>query len=143
MSTLKQQFKDIMKTEQLLKFKFIEDIFYYDGPLISFALTEDNTPVLEIWCGLNREENYNLFAYAFLREEDLHPFLHADKSYFNVLKNCSEIILFKYKDKAYDFTVISSLEFLENYGLTEESSFAIELIELRKSLDAFYTKESL
>lgn len=132
-----------MKTNQLLNFKFIDDIIYYDGPIISLGLTQENSPVLEIWCDVNREENYHIYAYAFLREEDFQPFVEANKSYFNVLRDSQEIVVFKYNGQAYDFKVISQDEFLSNYGPKEDSSLAEDLIDFRKSLENFYRNESL
>lgn len=132
-----------MKTEQLLEFKFIDDLIYYDGPIISLGLIQDDSPVLQIWCDVNHEENYNLYAYAFLRKEDFQLFVDAEKSYFNVLKDSQEIVVFKYNGKAYDFSVMPHAEFLSNYGPQEDSSMADDLIDFRKSLEAFYIKDSV
>ena len=132
-----------MKTEKILDFQFIEDIVYYDGPLVSLGFSENNEPVLQIWCDVNHEENYNLYAYAFLNKEDFQAFVDAQKSYFNVLKDCEEIVVFKYNGNAFDFSVISNDLFLLNYGPKEDVSLSEDLIDFRASLKSFYNKESV
>jgi hypothetical protein len=63
----------------LLQFKFQEDILYFEGLLLSLGITEDNLPVLEIWC--DQEDEYNIYAYAYIKQEDLKPFINEEKSY--------------------------------------------------------------
>lgn len=132
-----------MKTEQLLKYKFIKELLYYDGPIISLAITENNEPVLEIWCDTNYEENYNLYAYAFMQLEDFQPFVDAKKSYYNVLKDAQQIVTFKYNGEAFDFSVMSNEEFLSNYGPRESADMNNELIDFRQAYEEYQAKEQL
>lgn len=111
-----------MKTNKLLDYKFIQDILYYDGPLLSLGILQDGTPVLQIWSDCTDE--YNLYAYAFMRPDDLQPFLNVQKDYYSVLQDSLEIILFKYNEEAYDFQVISNQKFIEQYG--PKPGFALE-----------------
>lgn len=133
-----------MKTNKLLEFTFLEYILYYDGPLISLGLTQDNSPVLEIWCNEDREKNFNLYAYAFMKEEDLQPFIDAEKSFFNVLKDSLEIIVFKYDGKAFDFEVWNNEDFLKEYGPKEHSDLNKDLIDFREKFNVFmHTKKEV
>ena len=86
-----------MKTDKLIDFKFFEDIIYYDGPLLSLGITQDNLPVLQIWCDINNADKYNLYSYVFINKDDLYSFINGEKSYLNVLKNSDEIIINKEK----------------------------------------------
>lgn len=132
-----------MKTDKLLDFKFIEDIIYYDGPIISLGLTQDDKPVLEIWCDVDREKNFNLYAYAYLKEDDFQPFINAEKSYFNVLKDTVEIVVFKYNGEAFDFEVMNNDFFIENYGPKESSDLSLDMIDFREKFQAYLQKESV
>lgn len=130
-----------MKTNTLIEFKFIKDIFHCQWALISLGFMQDDTPVLEMWCDINDEKDYNLYAYAFIRPEDLKPFINSEKSYFNVLKDSNEIILFKYNDKAYDFEIISNENYLHQYGPQESSDLSEDLINFREALEQFYNEQ--
>lgn len=132
-----------MKTDKLLDFKFLEDIIYYDGPIISLGLTQDDKPVLEIWCDVDREKNFNLYAYAYLKEDDFQPFINADKSYFNVLKDAVEIVVFKYNGEAFDFEVMNNDFFIENYGPKESSDLSLDMIDFREKFQDYLQKESV
>ncbi len=132
-----------MKTDKLLDFKFLEDIIYYDGPIISLGLTQDDKPVLEIWCDVDREKNFNLYAYAYLKEDDFQPFINAEKSYFNVLKDAVEIVVFKYNGEAFDFEVMNNDFFIENYGPKESSDLSLDMIDFREKFQAYLQKESV
>lgn len=132
-----------MKTDKLLDFKFLEDIIYYDGPIISLGLTQDDKPVLEIWCDVDREKNFNLYAYAYLKEDDFQPFINAEKSYFNVLKDAVEIVVFKYNGEAFDFEVMNNDFFIENYGPKESSDLSLDMIDFREKFQDYLQKESV
>lgn len=132
-----------MKTDKLLDFKFIEDIIYYDGPIISLGLTQEDKPVLEIWCDVDREKNFNLYAYAYIKEEDFESFINAKKSYYNVLKDSLEIVVFKYNGEAFDFEVMSNDFFVEHYGPQEDSDLSLDLIDFREKFQAYLTQESI
>lgn len=132
-----------MKTQKLLEYKLINELLYYDGPIISLGITENNEPVLEIWCDTNREENYNLYAYAFMQQEDFQPFVDAKKSYYNVLKDAQEIVIFKYNGEAFDFSVMSNEEFVGNYGPKPTADMNDDLIDFRKAWAEYQSKEKL
>lgn len=127
-----------MKTNKLINFKFLKDIIYYDGPIISLGFTQENFPVLEIWCNVDDEKKINFYAYAFIKEADLIPFINAEKSYFNVLKDSEEIILFQYiEDNACDFEVINNLQFLSDYGPEEDSDLSLYLEDFRAFFEEY------
>lgn len=131
-----------MKTNKLIEFKFLEDIVYYDGPLLSLGLTQDNVPVLEIWCDVEKEQNFHIYAYAFIQEEDFNPFINGEKSYLNVLKDSSEIIVFKYSEVAFDFEIMNNEEFIIKYGPKESCDLNDDLIDFRPKLKAFNHKQT-
>lgn len=121
-----------MKTNKLIDFKFLKDIIYYDGPIISLGITQENIPVLEIWCNVDYDKKINFYAYAFIKEEDLIPFINAEKSYFNVLKDSEEIIFFKYNgENAFDFEVVNNIQFINDYGPKEDSDLSLDLQDFR------------
>lgn len=130
-----------MKTQKLLEYKFIKDLLYYDGPIISLGITENQEPVLEIWCDTNREENYNLYAYAFMQPEDFESFVAAKKSYYNVLQDAQEIVTFKYNGEAFDFSIMSNDEFVSNYGPKPTADMDDDLIDFREAWAQYNTKE--
>lgn len=130
-----------MKTNKLIEFKFLEDIIDYEGPLLSLGLTKDNSPVLEIWCDIEKEKNFQLYAYAFIQEEDFKLFINCKKSYFNVLKDSIEIITFKYDGKAFDFKVMINKDFIEKYGPNENCDLTEDLSNFKKSLEEFSAKQ--
>lgn len=123
-----------MKVTELLKFKFLEELVYYDGPLLSIGVTEDNQPVFEVWLNINREEKYSLYAYVFIRPEDFYPFIQDEKMYFNVLKDSLSITAWKVNQEYYDFEEMSVEYFLENYGPNETVSLNDDLIDFREKL---------
>lgn len=132
-----------MKTEKLLEYNFIKDLLYYDGPIISLAITKNNEPVLEIWCDTNYEENYNIYAYAFMQVEDFQPFVDATKSYYNVLKDAQQIVTFKYNGEAFDFSIMNNDEFVSNYGPRESADLDNDLIEFRTAYAEYKAKEQV
>ena len=132
-----------MKTQKLLEYKFINELLYYDGPIISLGITKNNEPVLEIWCDTNREENYNLYAYAFMQPEDFQQFVDAKKSYYNVLKDAQEIVTFKYNGEAFDFSIMNNEEFVGNYGPKPTADMDDDLIDFRKAWAEYKSKEKL
>lgn len=132
-----------MKTEKLLKYTFIKELLYYDGPIISLGITNNKEPVLEIWCDTNHQENYNLYAYAFIQKEDFQPFVDAKKSYYNVLKDAQEIIIFKYNGEAFDFSIMSNEDFISNYGPKPTADMNNDLIDFREALAEFTSQKNV
>ena len=130
-----------MKTNKLIEFKFLEDIIDYEGPLLSLGLTQDNSPVLEIWCDVEKEKNLHIYAYAFIQKEDFNPFINGKKSYLNVLKDSIEITVFKYSEVAFDFTIMKNEEFIVKYGPKESCDLNEDLIDFRKLLEDFSAKQ--
>lgn len=68
-----------MKTDKLIEFKFIKSILYYEWAYLSLGLMQDDTPVLELWCDVDYEKNYNQYAYIFIRPEDCQLLIEAKK----------------------------------------------------------------
>jgi len=130
-----------MKINKLIDFKFLKDILYYDGPIISLGLTNDNLPVFEIWCDENKENNINIYAYVFITHNDFQLFINFYKSYFNVIKDSLEIVLFKYNGEAFDFQIVSNEKFITNYGPQDDSDSCLDLINFRNHYLKFNEKE--
>lgn len=120
-----------------LDFKFIKDIIYYDGPLLSLGITQENNPVLVVWNDIDHEENYNLYSYIFIRQEDLYPFIHAEKSFYNVLKDSDSIVSWKYNGEAYDFEVTDIEYYLSNYGPKTTANLEKDFIDFLPDFNAF------
>lgn len=120
---------------QEIKFKYIDDILYYDGPLISLGFTDDNTPVLQE-C-VDMKEKYGLYAYVFIRNEDVWDLLEHKKKYYDVLKDSYRVVMFKYYQKEYDFEEIDVASFLENYGPEPDVSLHGNLQEFCAKLEDY------
>lgn len=131
-----------MKTQQLLDFEFLEDILYYDGPIISLGMTAKKEPVLLIWCDRNIEEYFNLYAYVYIREQDLNPFIHGLLSYYQMLSQASEIILFKYDgNKSFHFQILDNDSFIHQYGPQPNADLSSDLIDVKEKLISFQSQE--
>lgn len=132
-----------MKTTKPLEYKFIKDLIWYDGPLLSLGITENNEPVFEIWIDQDNEENYSKYAYVFIKPEDLEPFLKNEKLYYEVLFDSEEIITWKYnKEKGYfDFKKEDKVEHLKEYGPKEDVSLANDIIYFMPHYEEFLKSE--
>lgn len=130
-----------MQINKQLDFKFIKDIIYYDGPLLSLGITPDNIPVLEVWNDINREENYHLYSYVFIREEDLMPFINCEKLFYDVLQDSKAIITWKYNGEAYDFEETNIDDYLANYGPKKKVSLEKDFIDFLPSFNAFLEQD--
>ncbi len=128
-----------MKTQQILDFEFLEDIIYYDGPILSLGITEKKEPVLMIWCDRDTEKNFNLYAYVYIREQDFNPFIHGLLSYYQTLSQASEIIIFKYDgNKAFHFQILDNDLFIEQYGPKNPNvDLTNDLIQVKEKLISF------
>lgn len=134
-----------------IHFKILEDICYYDGPIISIGLDDDDNPILQIWCDQvddtkNSEghiNGYGIYAYAYMRKEDLVPFLNDDKLYADTLLDSDKIVLFKYFNQPYDFEEINQKEFVEKYGPVEGCRLGKSLIEARSSILPYLLQKKL
>lgn len=124
-----------------LNFKIIEDIFYYDGPILSLGITSDNQPVLQLWCDEDREKNFNLYAYIFISQKDFESFIQGKINYYQVLKNNLSITTFKYNGQSFDFKNIDTDYFMQNYGPEEDSSFIDEVTEIKDKFTDFITNK--
>lgn len=129
--------KNILKTDKKIDFLFVENILYYDGPIVSLGLTKEKIPVLEIWCDFNSDSKINTYAYAFIKSEDLNDFIEGKKSYFNVLKDCEQILTFNDKENDNDFKVIENNYFIKNYGPVEFADLTEKLIKFKIKYDEF------
>jgi hypothetical protein len=104
-----------------IKFKVLEDIIYYDGPIISLGLLEDNTPVLMEELG--RDKEYGQYSYIFIQPEDLMPLLRCQKSYYDVLSHSRGAYIWKYQNgKAFDYQKINIEQFLSEHGPEKSAS---------------------
>lgn len=130
-----------MQINKLLDFKFIKDIIYYDGPLISLGITQDNQPVLEVWNDMNRDENYNLYSYVFIQQEDLYPLINGEKLFYDVLKDSTTIISWKYNGQAYDFETTDVDYYLANYGPKKTVSLEKDFIDFIPAFNAFLEQD--
>lgn len=131
-----------MQKNNKLNFKFIQEIIYHDGPLISLGITEDNLPVLKMWLDVNREEKYNVYAYVFIREEDLLPFVNNEKLYYDVLRDSHKIISWKYGTQMFDSQEMSHEYFLAHYAPTKKDvSLDSDLAEFRPAFYDFLDQE--
>lgn len=127
---------------QSLTFKFKKTIIFYDGPLLSLGITEDNEAVLEVWVDENSEKRYSKYSYIFLKKEDFEPFIHDQKSYHDVIQDSRQIVYYKHDGKSsYDFEEIDPTTYLEEYGPTKSVSLQNDLIMIREHLNMFYLAE--
>lgn len=129
---------------QEIKFKYRQDIIEYDcGSLLSLAVTDDNIPVLEVWLDTDRE-TYNLYAYVFMRKQDVMPFVQDQKFYFDVLKDSERIVAFKYNSekKYHEFHEMDKQYYLKNYGPKKSVSLKDDLVEFNESFNQFLEKDA-
>jgi hypothetical protein len=98
------------------KFQLLEDIIEYDGPFISLGITEEKQYVFEIWCDIDDEKKYNLYAYVYPRYHDMQLLLAGKLDYYTTLLQADKFITFKYNGNYYDFQTISNHDFLAKYG---------------------------
>lgn len=120
-----------------LEFKFLEDIIYYDGPIISLGITYNNEIVLFEWLDFDDDTKINIYCYAFIKQEDFLPMMNDEKLYYHVLQESNLIIGWKFKEKAYDFEVWEAQWFVENYGPTPTVRLKDDLDMVREKLLTF------
>lgn len=136
-----------------IDFKIIEDICYYDGPIISIGLDHDDNPILQIWCDEviiddtktpeGYVNGYGIYAYVYMRKEDLLPFLNDEKLYADTMLDSHKIILFKYFKEPYDFEEINKKEFVEKYGPVEGCRLGHSLLDARNVIVPYLLQQKL
>ena len=132
-----------MKQNTLIDFKFLEDIMWYDGPLLSLGITQDDKYVFVVWCDVNYEKKFNTYAYIFLSDKDVQPFLNGDINYYQTIKKSNQILMFDYfgDDNNINFKSMDINQYLNEYGPQPDSDLKDELIDFLPKLNNFLQQQ--
>lgn len=133
---------NVSKRDKKLKFNFLDDIMYYDGPLISLGITEHDEPVLQIWIDETEDQKRTVYAYVWLTKENLQDLLYGDKTYYKILSSCEEIMTWEYDgQKSLNFKKIEKKDYLEKYGPKEHVTLTRDMIDVREKYKKYLKGE--
>ena len=113
----------------------VEDLIYYDGPLLSLYKTHDGTPVIRVWLDVN--DDFNLWANVEVSYSAMCDYLAGRLSLTGLVKQSRRIMQYKQDDtrSRYDEATLSIKCYLKDYAGTEDNTVSEPCLEVIKRFD--------
>ncbi len=116
---------------------YVENIYYYDGPLLDVFMDSNKVPVLRSW--VDCTDTYNVWAFIWVTHDAFNQYLNSQKSMASIFRESSNILVVNTDHDGHDFNLrmVTAETLMQSHAPTEDSYLSLPKVHILNILESF------